>query len=112
MVKFCPECSGLLRKQIINKKPYLVCKCGYQEELEIDEKEIEKKIQKKKEQLEKNIIIISSKDKINLHPITKKTCPKCKHNEAEFWQEQTRSADEASTTFFKCTKCKHTWREY
>ncbi|MEK6933005.1 MAG: transcription factor S, partial [Nanoarchaeota archaeon] len=25
---------------------------------------------------------------------------------------QTRAADEAETRFFKCTKCKHTIREY
>ncbi|MFX1287916.1 MAG: transcription factor S, partial [Promethearchaeota archaeon] len=26
--------------------------------------------------------------------------------------EQTRSADEPSTSFFRCLECKHTWREY
>ncbi|MCJ7650052.1 MAG: transcription factor S, partial [Candidatus Lokiarchaeota archaeon] len=51
-------------------------------------------------------------DKIIVHPIVSKYCPKCNHKEAEAWQEQTRSADEPSTSFFKCIKCKHTWREY
>ena len=39
-------------------------------------------------------------------------CPKCKHQEAFFWTKQTRSSDEAETKFYKCTKCKHTWRDY
>ena len=38
--------------------------------------------------------------------------PKCDHKEAWFWTSQTRAGDEAETKFFKCTKCRHTWREY
>lgn len=45
-------------------------------------------------------------------PRTKKECKKCKNNEAYYWLIQTRSADEPPTQFFKCVKCKHTWREY
>ena len=42
-----------------------------------------------------------------------KECPSC-HQIAKFiqWQVQTRSADEAPTTFYKCSKCNHTWRDY
>lgn len=39
-------------------------------------------------------------------------CPKCDNNTAVWWMLQTRSADEATTQFFRCTKCKHTWRNY
>ncbi|TFF96608.1 MAG: transcription factor S [Promethearchaeota archaeon] len=111
-LKFCPECSNLLRKKTYGDQIVLECKCGYQEEITKDKAEIQKKIQKKKKALEKNIIVVSSEDKISVHPKIKKVCPKCKHKEAEYWQEQTRSADEASTSFFRCTKCKYTWREY
>jgi DNA-directed RNA polymerase subunit M len=45
-------------------------------------------------------------------PKTKATCSKCSHNEAVWWVQQTRSADEAPTVFYRCTKCKHSWREY
>ncbi|MFH0949106.1 MAG: transcription factor S [Candidatus Aenigmatarchaeota archaeon] len=45
-------------------------------------------------------------------PVTEKICPKCGHDEAYFWLIQTRSADEPPTQFFRCTKCKHVWREY
>ena len=39
-------------------------------------------------------------------------CPKCGNNVAYVWQVQTRSADESSTQFLRCTKCSHTVREY
>ncbi len=84
--------------------------CGYQEGTEVflDDK----KVQKKKEALEKNLIIVKKEDKISVLPKVKEICPKCDHNEAETWQIQTRSADEPSTHFFRCLKCKFTWREY
>ena len=112
MVEFCPECSSLLRKKRINGKIYLECKCGFQKEENVSEEEIQHKIQEKKDSLKKNLIIVSNDDKIAVHPKVTRTCPKCKNEEAETWQEQTRSADEPSTSFFRCTKCKYTWREY
>lgn len=39
-------------------------------------------------------------------------CPHCNNNTAVWWMLQTRSADEATTQFFRCTKCNHTWRNY
>jgi len=112
MVEFCPECSNLLRKRKIDGTPYLACRCGYKKKLELNQIEENKEIEKKKKALRKNLLIISEEDKISVHPIVLKICPKCNHKEAEAWQEQTRSADEPSTSFFRCIKCKHTWREY
>ncbi len=109
---FCPECESLLRKQLIDGISSLGCKCGYNQALEIDESEVQEKIQKKKDALKENLIVVSEEDKITVNLIVSKDCPKCDHNEAEAWQEQTRSADEPSTSFFRCTKCKFTFREY
>ena len=39
-------------------------------------------------------------------------CPKCNAQGAYWHLRQTRAADEATTRFYRCTKCKHTWREY
>lgn len=72
----------------------------------------EKNINKKKEALEGNLIIVKQEDKISVLPKVKEICPKCNNNEAETWQMQMRSADEPSTHFFRCLKCKFTWREY
>ncbi len=112
MVEFCPECSNLLRKEFLDGKSTLVCKCGYQKELAQSIEDINEIINRKKEALEKNLIIVSEEDKISVHLKVKQDCPKCGHREAEAWQEQTRSADEPSTSFFRCVKCKYTWREY
>ena len=38
-------------------------------------------------------------------------CPKCDHGYAYFMQIQIRSADEPMSTFFKCCKCGHQWRD-
>ena len=112
MVEFCPECSNLLRKKRVKGKTYLACKCGYQKEVETDTNQIKKTIQDKKDALDENLIVVNDDDKISIHLKTAKFCPKCGHKEAETWQSQTRSADEPSTSFFRCVKCKYTWREY
>ena len=49
---------------------------------------IESHVQKKKQALEKNLLIISEEDKISVHPKTKKDCPKCGNKEAETWQNK------------------------
>lgn len=40
-------------------------------------------------------------------------CPRdvCGGDKAYFFQLQIRSADEPMTTFYKCVKCSHQWRE-
>ena len=43
---------------------------------------------------------------------TGETCPECGNDRATYKMLQTRSADEAPTRIFTCTKCKHTWRAY
>ena len=68
-------------------------------------------VKKKKEALESNLIIVREEDKISILPKVKMNCPKCGHNEAETWQIQMRSADEPATHFFKCVKCKKSWRQ-
>ena len=51
------------------------------------------------------------KEKI-LNPTVKIDCEKCGHGEAVAWMFQTRSADEPTTRFYRCQKCKYTWRDY
>lgn len=40
------------------------------------------------------------------------TCPKCRKSNCNFYQKQTRSADEPMTTFITCLECKNKWRQY
>lgn len=45
-------------------------------------------------------------------PTTKAKCPECGNNEAYWYMQQTRSADESETRFYICTECDHKWRGY
>lgn len=56
-------------------------------------------------------VIILEKNPIPL-PITDQECEKCRHKKAYYWLQQTRSADEPPTQFFRCVRCQHVWREY
>src|SRR5919107_2149996 len=58
-----------------------------------------------------DIRIVDSDQLPDPHPITDtEVCSKCGTNQARWWIVQTDSADEPSTQFFRCTKCRHTWR--
>jgi len=101
-MEFCPRCGSVL---IEKRKNFGCARCGYtaKEKIKIQSTE---KMKEKKE-----IGVIKEKD-TDVFPVTSETCPKCGNKEAYFWSAQTRSGDEAETHFFKCTKCKHSWREY
>lgn len=113
--EFCPKCDGILYKKKLKDGGILFrCRCGWSETVKkgnlADDPQIEDpRVQQKL--LKGKTIILDGPEEAQ-HPITNKTCPECQHGEAEFWQQQTRSADEPSTSFFRCTKCKHVWREY
>jgi transcription factor S len=60
-----------------------------------------------------SVLKVVEADKIpNILPTTNTDCPKCGNNLAFWWMLQTRSADEATTQFYRCTQCNHTWRNY
>ena len=102
---FCPKCGSILRPNKENGKTIMVCSCGY--------KSKEAGSLKIKEQVKRDDVKIGVVDKEpELMPKIEQECPKCGNKEAFYWTIQTRAADEAPTRFFKCTKCKKTWREY
>ncbi len=116
-MEFCPKCGSRLEF----KKPKsdkavslsLVCtKCGYKkkESGNTAEPKIGKVIQHNPQQL---VAVIGKKEqKLRTLPTVRIECPKCGNNTAYVWQVQTRSADESSTQFLRCTKCNYTFREY
>jgi len=99
---FCPECGSVLMPKQIKGKTRKVCSCGYEEGGSIELSE--------KKEVAEGLAVIEKEEEI--HPITKADCPKCGNKEARWWTIQTRAADEPETKFFKCTKCKKTWRDY
>ncbi len=44
-------------------------------------------------------------------PTTGADCPNCDNDEAYWYMQQIRAADESETRFFVCTECEHKWRE-
>ena len=97
-MEFCPKCGCV----IMGKN---CARCNYKSEKEA-KIESSQKIETKKE-----VVVVNEGDN-EINPIIEMICEKCKNHEAYFWTKQTRAGDEAETRFFRCTKCKHTWREY
>ena len=98
MMQFC-ECGGM----VVSSGEAVKCRnCGKAQAM---------KAQKITTHSEKKATIVIEDNKPDL-PETDVQCPKCGHARAYWWLIQTRSSDEPPTQFYKCTKCKHTWREY
>ena len=66
---------------------------------------------KEKMKADNQVAVVKETDG-EVKPIVEMNCLKCKNDKAYFWTMQTRAADESETKFYKCTKCKHTWRDY
>ncbi|KQC03159.1 MAG: DNA-directed RNA polymerase subunit M [Methanoculleus sp. SDB] len=102
---FCPHCKSLM----VSTGGQLKCrKCGYLREMEGNDE----RLKKTRLRSEKVLTIVDSDEHIATLPTTNVKCPECGHNTAEWWLRQLRSADESEVRFFRCTKCRHTWREY
>lgn len=111
VVEFCPECGNMLSKSRDDGgKIELSCRCGYCKPYEKTKRK--KKITKyRKKNLIKKTVVIEDTNQ-QTYPTTEVACPECGHMKAEYFQQQTRSADEPPTTFYRCLKCDHRWRAY
>lgn len=108
-MRFCPKCESRLKPSGEND---VVCpKCGYKAKKGASEG---KGVTEVKAPTGSNasLKVLEEGDQKEELPSINIPCPKCDNNTAVWWMLQTRSADEATTQFFRCTKCKHTWRNY
>ena len=106
-MKFCPKCDIKLKKGTSG----LECsKCGYVE----GEKEKTKQTSNDNMEEPETILAFEANEGEETKPTIEIDCenPNCDSKEAVWWMLQTRSADEPTTQFFRCTKCSHTWRNY
>jgi DNA-directed RNA polymerase subunit M len=101
-MEFCQRCGGVILVQ--DKKANCVS-CGYRLK-KAPKIQVAEKIPKKED------IAVINEEAESTYPVIDMDCPKCKHKKAHFWSMQTRSSDESETKFYKCVKCKHTWRIY
>tara|TARA_B100000929_G_scaffold269576_1_gene239195 strand:+ start:1844 stop:2164 length:321 start_codon:yes stop_codon:yes gene_type:complete len=105
-MKFCPKCDIRLKKSSTSSS--LCCpKCDYTEGQESD---IENKISEKESK--SDFLVLDGNEGKDTMPTIEIECEKCGNNKAVWWMLQTRSADEPTTQFYRCTKCEYTWRNY
>ncbi len=104
-MKFCPKCEVKLKKDGSDLK---CSKCGYLEGEKVTQS---KKIIDEAES-DFSLLAFEGNEGEDSNPTIKMDCEKCGHDEAVWWMFQTRSADEPTTRFYRCQKCKHTWRDY
>lgn len=101
---FCPKCGSILTQRKDKNKTFIGCSCGYVSKS--GKVEVKEEIKTKDEKID----IVDANDETL--PQTDAECEKCKNNKAYFWMIQTRAGDEPETKFYKCTKCRHVWRDY
>lgn len=100
-MQFCPKCGAIL---IPKGKKFACPKCRY------STNNFVKLVSSESLVPEAKIEVLKEKES-NIWPTVSANCPKCGFMEAETWATQMRSGDEAETIFFRCKKCKNTWRE-
>lgn len=104
-MKFCPSCEIRLKKADSGLK----CpQCGY---VEGGGQTVETKHPEKEPEVSE-FNVLEEDEGAEALPTIKIDCEKCGHDEAVWWMLQTRSADEATTQFYRCVECNHTWRNY
>jgi len=103
-LKFCPKCEVKLKKGTSG----LECsKCDYTEGQKVKQTK-----KTNEEEPDFSLLAFEGDEGEESMPTLKIDCEKCGHDEAVGWMFQTRSADEPTTRFYRCQKCKYTWRDY
>ncbi len=105
-VEFCKKCGFIMLPEKKKTSVSLRCrKCSYSTKKGVHEIKLMEKRKTSK------AVVVLEKNETPL-PIIDMQCPRCSNPKAYYWMQQTRSADEPPTQFFRCVKCKHVWREY
>jgi DNA-directed RNA polymerase subunit M len=100
-MQFCNKCGTILVQKV---KRFVCPKCGFVGDSSI-------KLTASENIAPEAIIGVMKEKDSNVWPVVNANCPKCGHDEAETWSTQMRAGDEGETVFFRCKKCKMTWRE-
>ncbi|USZ71337.1 transcription factor S [Natronosalvus halobius] len=99
-MEFCDECGSMMKAD----DGYWVCgSCDFTKPKGNSDEYVVTEDQEATE-------VIESSDETSL-PKTEARCPECGHDQAYWYLQQTRSADESETRFFVCAECEYKWRE-
>jgi len=107
---FCDDCGSVMLPSESGKK-FVCTKCG-KYKLAANQAGADTKVKEEVNHSPDDDVYVDTSKEEDLLPTTTEECEKCHNRKAVYWFEQTRSLDEPTTRFFRCTKCKHTWREY
>ncbi len=110
-MKFCSNCSSrmVLKRIKSEDKVVMTFECiRCCSSLPVDEPVTKSEI----EPIEDQIKVFNEDVDVKTMPTLDEVCPKCENREAYWWLLQTRGGDEATTQFYRCTKCNFTWRKY
>ncbi len=103
-MKYCPKCREMMSLKELEEGLFYVCKsCGYKEPYDASNLYVDVTREER--------VLVLQKD-TTAEPVVKVECPKCGNEEAYTWIVQTRSGDEGGTVFYRCTRCRYTWRVY
>lgn len=110
MPEFCDKCGGIMAPKQLKTTTTMECRsCGKRRALKDGEKvELKESVEREKE----GVVVMDENTDVETLPKTNIDCPECGNNEAHWWMQKTRSADEPPTRFFQCTECDNRWREY
>jgi DNA-directed RNA polymerase subunit M len=104
-MEFCPKCKTLM---LPTKKTAICPKC--KSRVKADKVDI--LIKEKIAHSEKEKVAKRAKEVEETYPTVKTECPKCRNKTAYWWvQQMSGYEDEPETEFFRCTKCRNTWRK-
>ena len=108
-MEFCDKCGSMMVPATDDDgNRVLKCRsCGYSKEIGKRKMSVSQDV----DRTPRDKIVVVEDDSIPM-PVTAASCPKCGHNQAYYWTVQTRRGDEGATEFYRCTKCRHTWRRY
>ena len=106
---FCPTCGNILLIEKGAASFRYFCKtCSYVFN-------VNQKIKRVQTFEDKKVIdlIYDEEKEWSLRPITEKSCKQCNNNKCYYVEQQTRSADEPTTYYYRCTNkdCGYTWSE-
>lgn len=114
-MNFCPVCDSLLQPKKVGGTVIPFCfDCKEPRgDGSLDKISIEDESRKDDPEAGKILIIEETSNLTVGRSHRQMFCSNCNTlEEVEYWEIQTRSADESPTRFFKCTHCDKNWREY